>query len=482
MDDMRGRLTGKEDEGHGWRGENDGYERPGRRATGGGDLRRRTRNDAGNGTAHSRVAEADQEVALFENARSVPNDGCIDSTLALARDPYGFIAKRCSRLKTDVFRTRLSLKPAICMSGPKAARLFDNPEYFQRAGAQPARTQKILSGKTGVQQVDEENHRRRKQMLLSLMTPERIQNLAQINRRLWRVYAEKWKLQDQTVLYPELCRMLTETVCNWAGVPLDESEVAGRTEELIVQFHSGRRFGPAYWRARIIRKRAERWARQVITRIRRSQLKAPESSAALVIARYRELNGKQPDPYTAGVELLNVLRPTVGVAILVTFLAHALHENPQCQILLQNGKKGYDEMFVQEVRRFYPFIPALIARTARNFEWNGFAFPAHTRTLLDIYGTNHDPGVWAAPDIFLPERFDNTRVTPLDCVPHTEGDAAAGHPGPAEVTAVELMKVAVKFLTRHLSYSVPGQNLEINFRRLPAMIQDGFVIRDVQLV
>src|SRR3546814_9974873 len=63
-------------------------------------------------------------------------------------------------------------------------------------------------------------------------------------------------------------------------------------------------------------------------------------------------------PRVAAVELLNILRPTVAVSVFITFTAHALHQLPACRQNLQ-ADDGYLECFVQEVRRFYPFFPAV---------------------------------------------------------------------------------------------------------------------------
>jgi hypothetical protein len=51
-------------------------------------------------------------------------------------------------------------------------------------------------------------------------------------------------------------------------------------------------------------------------------------------------------------------------------------------------------MFVQEVRRFYPFFPFVAAVVKKDFTWKGFEFKEGTLTFLDLYGTNHDPEVW----------------------------------------------------------------------------------------
>src|SRR3546814_6381456 len=101
----------------------------------------------------------------------MPRDESFDSTLALLRDPYGFISKKCRRYGSDVFETRLLLRRTICMTGPEASELFYEQDRFIRRGAAPGRVQKTLFGRGGVQGLDAEAHRRRTQMCMSLMTP-----------------------------------------------------------------------------------------------------------------------------------------------------------------------------------------------------------------------------------------------------------------------------------------------------------------------
>src|SRR3546814_15474251 len=88
-------------------------------------------------------------------------------------------------------------------------------------------------------------------------------------------------------------------------------------------------------------------------------------------------------PRVAAVELLNILRPTVAVSVFITFTAHALHQLPACRQNLQ-ADDGYLECFVQEVRRFYPFFPAVMAHVRRDFEWKGYRFPRGRRVVLDL--------------------------------------------------------------------------------------------------
>src|SRR3546814_13934155 len=115
----------------------------------------------------------------------MPRDESFDSTLALLRDPYGFISKKCRRYGSDVFETRLLLRRTICMTGPEASELFYEQDRFIRRGAAPGRVQKTLFGRGGVQGLDDEAHRRRKPRFTSLMTPDRTRPQGGLPPDLW---------------------------------------------------------------------------------------------------------------------------------------------------------------------------------------------------------------------------------------------------------------------------------------------------------
>ena len=102
-----------------------------------------------------------------------PREGSIDSTLALKREPYEFISRRCERLNTDVFEARLLGRKTLCMRGRAAAEVFYDPSFFMRHGAAPEPLQKTLLGTTGVQTLDDARHRHRKAMFLALLSAPR---------------------------------------------------------------------------------------------------------------------------------------------------------------------------------------------------------------------------------------------------------------------------------------------------------------------
>ena len=54
-------------------------------------------------------------------------DRALDASLALLADPYRYVARRCDALDTDLFETRLLLRPIVGMRGADPARLFYDP-------------------------------------------------------------------------------------------------------------------------------------------------------------------------------------------------------------------------------------------------------------------------------------------------------------------------------------------------------------------
>ena len=412
---------------------------------------------------------------------TIPQDRLLDSTLALAFDGYKFISQRCQLYQTDIFQTRLLFSKTICFQGEEAAKVFYDPEKFIRKDAAPKRLQKTLFGEDGVQGLDGDSHRHRKQMFMSLMSDEGIQQLANLTREQWRNYAQKWSQQDRVVLFAEVREILCRAVCVWTGVPLSESEVKLRTKDLGAMIDSSGTVGLKHWQGRNSRKRAEKWIENIVERVRNGQLKVSQTSAVYLIANHRDLKESLLDKHTAAVEIINVLRPTVAIARYVVFAAFALHQHLECRQKLQTGDEQYYECFVQEVRRFYPFFPFAAARVKQDFVWHGYHFLQGTKVLLDLYGTNHDPQLWEHPEDFNPERFREWHGSRFDLIPQGGGDYYTNHRCPGEWITIELTKVALNFLTRSLEYDVPEQNLEISLSRMPTAPKSGFVISNVKL-
>jgi fatty-acid peroxygenase len=404
-----------------------------------------------------------------------------DSTLALFRNPYRFISERASAIGEDVFETRLLLRRTICMTGPESAALFYDPAHFQRAGAAPARLQRTLFGEGGVQGLDGQPHRARKRLFLDIASPDRVEDLATTVSEHWIAAAGRWAETGEVRLYPDVQKLLTIAACEWAGAPLLDSEVEIRTREIVALFDDAGAVGPRHWRSRLARKAADQWAQRVIETIRAGDLRPSPTAAAHVLASHRTPDGQLLPAKIAGVELLNVIRPTVAVSVYITFVAHALARYPDWRRRLAAGDGTEDQMFVQEVRRFYPFFPAVAAVVRENFEWHGHRFRKGRRAMLDLYGINHDPRAWLHPHRFDPERFRTWDSDPYKLVPQGGGDVRVHHRCPGEPISVRLMALAVDMLTRRLDYVAALPDEPIDDTRLPALPRDGFAVRDLAL-
>lgn len=407
--------------------------------------------------------------------RTIPRDTGLDHTLALAREGYNFISNRCERLSTDIFETRLLLRRAICMRGAATAQIFYAGDRFTRVGAMPVSVLKLLQDYGSVQLLDGAPHRQRKRMFLSIGSPPEAARLASFFAHEWNRRLERWDGADRVVLFDELRPMLTRAVAAWAGVPLDKAEVEPRTREFSEMIEGTGSVGPRNWRALWLRERSERWARDIIKKVRSGDIHASRDCPVGIIAAHRDLDGKEPDVKTAAVELLSVQRAVVAAARFIVFAAKTLHEYPEAGRRIATADGEYLDHFVQEVRRLSPFFPFIGGRVRRPFEWRGYAFPKGRWVIFDLCGTNRDPRSWQDPAAFRPERFADA-PNAFEFVPQGAGDASATHRCPGEELTVRLMKTAVRLLLDRTRYVVPDQDLSVNLSRFPALPRSGFVI------
>jgi fatty-acid peroxygenase len=180
------------------------------------------------------------------------------------------------------------------------------------------------------------------------------------------------------------------------------------------------------------------------------------------------------DDRTAGVELLNLLRPTVAVAWLGTFAAARLAEHPQWREQLRPQHGGEARLaFAQEVRRTTPFVPALAGKVRYRAEVAGVPVRPGQRVVLDVIGVDHDPARWADPQEFRPERFLGVTPGAYDLVPQGGGHPR-GHRCPGESLALCLLDVTSRVLAE-VPYDVVAG--EVDPHRMPTLPGPGLRVR-----
>ncbi len=411
---------------------------------------------------------------------NIPRDQNFDSSFALLYDGYTFIQERCRRFNSDIFLTRIMGEVAVCISGAEAARQFYDTHKFRREDAIPSRIKKTLFGDGGVQTLDGEDHRYRKEMFMSLMTPQSIRMFMDTLSRKWENCISRWEMTERVVLFDEVQELLCRAACDWTGVPLTDDEAGEKAKDLWAMVDAFGAIGPRHWRGRRARKRTGQWIGEFIKKVRWGELEIAKDAPAYIIARHRQRNERLLPGTVAAVELINLIRPIVAISTYIVFSALALHRYPEYRNRLLNHTDDFTDLFIQEVRRYFPFAPFLGARVHSPFSWRGYNFDTGRLVLLDVYGTNHDPKLWKDPDTFNPERFREWEGSLYSFIPQGGNNHDEGHRCAGEWITIETMKVALDFLTRYMEYDVPGQDLDFSLSRMPTYPRSGFIISGVR--
>lgn len=408
----------------------------------------------------------------------MPKEIGIDHSISLLKEGYHFILNRSEKFQSNVFETRILGKKAICMIGEEAAQVFYDPKKFQRTDAAPNRIVQTLFGKNSVQTLDDEEHRNRKAMLMSVMTEEHLNHLFELTQMQWEQSLDKWSQMGKIVFYEEIKELLCNVAFKWIGYPLHENDVKKMTKELASMFETAAVIGPNHWIGRTFRNNGEKTIHQLIQDTRDGKIKFPQNTVLHQFAFHKDAQGNLLDIETVTVEVINMLRPIVAIGIYINFSLLALLEFPEEKEKLQSYN-DYSKMFVQEVRRFYPFFPFVAAKVRSDFTWNGYEFKEGTLTLLDLYGTNHDPVKWEDPYQFNPERFAHWQGSPFSFIPQGGGDYYLGHRCAGEQITIDVMKISLDYLVNRMEFTVPEQDLSFENDDIPSIPKSKIILEHV---
>lgn len=408
----------------------------------------------------------------------IAKDNLWDTNLGFLNDPYRFFSHKLKRYNTDALESKLLFfKDTLILRGEEGAKLFYNKDIFSRTKTMPGHVKKPLFGRGTIHGTDHSKHEERKQLFLSILNPENIIDFPEIFERTWFTQIRRWQKKESIVLLDEISEVLCRAICEWAEFDLPEEKVSLFTRYNRAMVEGIGKLGPAHWYSRYARVRAEIWVGAYLSEIRSGKKQVSKESAAYQVAHYQE-EGKLLDPRQAAVTLLNVLRPAIASARFIVFGALSLHEHPGYRTQLK--EEYFQEWFAHEIRRYYPFVPGMVARARKDFVWREHRFKKNTFALLDIYGTNHDPATWKDPDKFLPERFRRWDGSPYNFIPQGGGTVEENHRCPGEWLTVEILKKSMWFLSEAMEYDVPGQDLSIDFHKLITEPKSGFVMSNIR--
>ncbi|MFJ9343073.1 cytochrome P450 [Streptomyces sp. NPDC101733] len=399
-----------------------------------------------------------------------------DSTVGLLTSGYAWLPNRM-RVTSDIaFRTRLLGRPTIALRGPEAVGFFYDERHVLRTAALPDPVLDTLFGRGAVDAVAGGAHRVREELFFALLKDQT--GIAAFGGHVtwrWREAVAGWE-RGRVVLFDEAATVLARAVCDWAGLPLSEAGTAALARDCTAMVDGFASPGLRHLRARRARDRQEKALAALIIDVRDGPEVDAKKSALEAVAWHRGADGALLAPRIAAAELLNVIRPTIAIAWFAVFAAHALFRRPHHRDRLNSDTEGaYAEAFAHEVRRFYPFTPFVGGLAARDLTWRGKEIRKGSLILLDIYGQNHDPGLWEQPYHFDPHRFIHANVSLDHLIHQGGGDPAGSHRWPAEVVTVTALAAFAAELAR-LDYEVPDQDLTIPLSRMPTAPRSGFVL------
>ncbi|MFS0894486.1 cytochrome P450 [Microbacterium sp. 179-I 3D3 NHS] len=384
---------------------------------------------------------------------------------------------------------RLLGRDALLVRGAEGVGLFYDGERTARHGAMPAFVQETLFGHGSVHSLDGADQRHRKATFVDVAYEDaQVERLTPHLEREWRDEQQAWiDGSSSRSAYDAAVGALGRAVMRWAGLPgtgAAKTRWAERLAQIVDGF--GAPYSPAFLAAQVNRLWSDRHARRLIEAVRAGELGPPAGTALHEWAWHRDREGVLLTPHLAGVELQNVLRPTIAVARFVAFAAKELHDRPEWRERIGAETATRDALvggtlataFAQEIRRTAPFVPLLPAWATQDMEFDGQRVPAGGRVVLDILGTNLDAQSWERPDRFDPERFIGVDdYEALEAfVPHGGADVADGHRCPGEKLAIAGLAAAIAAMSDP-RVTIVHDGLGVNRRRLPTKPRSGGRVR-----
>jgi fatty-acid peroxygenase len=367
--------------------------------------------------------------------------------LALDLLRHGYIAvdrDRARRRGGDAYASRLLGHRAVVVRGPDGVAVFYDETLVARTGAVPVVLANLLFGPGAVHGLDGREHRERRGVFTAALEDrDRDRLVAEVAAEVEHAVASWGASPDggTVVVHDALVEAYGRAVLRWSGVDVADEEAPRLAHELACIVDGLGGAGAAYPRAWRARRRTDRWARAQVVAVRDGR-HAPQPGSWLARVAATDL-----DPRTAGVELLNVLRPTVAVAWLGAFAAVALDRDPSLRAHLATPRADEQHLaFAQEVRRTSPFVPVLAGRVTRSATVNGVEVRRGDRIVLDVWGTDTDDRLWEHGPHFVASRFAADPLSPPEHLVPQGGGPADGHRCPGEPLTVRMLAETVRVL------------------------------------
>ena len=364
-------------------------------------------------------------------------------------------------------------KKLYVIYGSDAAQKFYDPKNFKREGAMPDLVIKTLFGEDGVQTLDGEEHHHRKNIFMDLMAPDRMDDYHKILDE--KMTAALEAEQGTFEFFSLTRRVLFETVTEWSGINLDhlsDEEIDDLSKYQISMISGTFTSTVDHLKGVEDRKRSERWARKLIQSAREHPVPGKENVALYAFAQATDLDGELLPLDVAAVELLNIIRPTLALTVWAALMGHALFSRSDIYDQLKDNFDELQDSFIHEMRRYYPFFPAVPGISLQDVEIDGYLIPEGSWVALDLYGTNHDARTIDQPEEFKVDRYkgDTERISyeeEYEMIAQGGGEFRSMHRCAGEWITLHTLRVLSDHLVNKYEFSVPEQDFEIPMNQFP---------------
>src|SRR5699024_1792304 len=116
----------------------------------------------------------------------------------------------------------------------------------------------------------------RKRMFLSMMTPERLEDMKRTVVEELDKKAQSWENKDRVIMLEEIQQVFGIAGMRWAGLPVDGEDVNKRVQELVDMVDFGGatlgKTGISFAEGMGSRKSHEKWLQKIIKKVRSGKL------------------------------------------------------------------------------------------------------------------------------------------------------------------------------------------------------------------
>jgi len=405
----------------------------------------------------------------------------VGETLAFAKNPFRFIDERLAK-HGRIFRSRLLGRNTVVVSGPEAAGRFIDSSKVERADSMPPHVQQIFAGRS-LPLLDGDAHRERKAAVNRAFMRDAMEAYLPQMQASIEVAFRRWAGAGEIRWLDELKRVSIEVICTTIiGLqPGNRMDALRRDYEILLDGFATLPInlpGTRYNKALKARDRIMNFFRQTV---RERRTMPTDDGLSRILAAGAALGDED-----AALELHHIviagfivfgelgaiiLRLTSHPDVRERLAAEIAAKSPGGPLSLQSlMSMPYLLQVVNEVKRLTPIIPGVFGIAKEGFELDGMSVPAGWMIIWTVRPTHtthgvYDDGERFDPDRFSPERAEDRRHEHA-FVPQGAGPVT-GHRCPGLDFATYFMEVFTVVLLRGYTWSVPGQNFNLDYSKVP---------------